>query len=102
MLFAFIVACFLLCKGYAMPKCKCFTNPLRSSPQPENGFDHFNDDVVHNSPMDVSPPNHDSAMQSNPDSATDHSLPNQGSQEHIRHFGGRQSSEYWTMETIGM
>ncbi|XLS75578.1 hypothetical protein HN51_032443 [Arachis hypogaea] len=41
-------------------------------------------------------------MQGDPDSTTDHSLPNQGSQEHSRHFGGRQSSEYWTVETIGI
>ncbi|XP_052115666.1 uncharacterized protein LOC110279296 [Arachis duranensis] len=50
--------------------------------------------------MHVSPPNHNSAMQSNPNSAMDHSLPNQGSQEHTRHFGGCQSSEYWTVETV--
>ncbi|XP_057723261.1 uncharacterized protein LOC130939176 isoform X1 [Arachis stenosperma] len=84
-----------------MPKCKRFTNPLRSAPQPENGFDQTNDEVFHNSPTDISPPNHDSAIQSNPDSNMDHSLPNQGSQEHTRPFGGRQSSEYWTVETVG-
>nr|XP_025685319.1 uncharacterized protein LOC112786118 [Arachis hypogaea] len=90
-----------------MAKCKRFTNPLRSAPLPENGFDQSNDEVFHNSPTDISPPNHDSppnldsAIQSNPDSNMDHSLPNQGSQEHIRPFGGRQSSEYWTVETVG-
>ncbi|XLT90814.1 hypothetical protein HN873_012489, partial [Arachis hypogaea] len=83
-----------------MPKCKRFTNPLKSVPQPERGFDQSNEDIIHNSPTDSSPPNHDSIMQGNPDSTTDYSLRNQGSQEHTRHFGGRQSSEYWTVETI--
>ncbi|RYR62155.1 hypothetical protein Ahy_A04g019531 [Arachis hypogaea] len=83
-----------------MPKSKRFTNPLRSAPQPENGFDQTNDEVFHNSPTDISPPNHDSTIQSNPDSNIDHSLPNQGSQEYTRPFGGHQSSEYWTVETV--
>ncbi|QHO23945.1 uncharacterized protein DS421_12g368010 [Arachis hypogaea] len=80
---------------FAMPKCRRFTNLLKSSPQPKRGFDQSNEDIVHNSLTNSSPPNHDSIMQGNPDSTTDHSLPNQGSQEHTWHFGGHQSSEYW-------
>ncbi|XP_015933013.1 uncharacterized protein LOC107459317 [Arachis duranensis] len=47
----------------AMPKCKRFANPLKSAPQSERGFDQSNKDIVHNSPTDSSPPNHDSITQ---------------------------------------